>query len=171
MPDHENNRVASVRPAQEAEIGRLAEIWHDGWHDAHAQIVPAELTRLRTIDSFRTRLLKALSAIRVVGAEGAPLGFCMLKGDELYQLYVSSQSRGSGAAAALIADGESRLRASGVNTAWLSCAIGNERAAKFYEKCAWRRVGTMDDQVETSAEKFLLKVWRYEKSLADPNRI
>jgi ribosomal protein S18 acetylase RimI-like enzyme len=156
-----------VRPAESAEIGHLAAIWHDGWHDAHAQIVPAELTRLRTMDNFRMRLLKALCDTRVVGAIDAPVGFCMVRVDELYQLYVSAQSRGSGAAAALIADGESRLRECGVNIAWLSCAIGNERAAKFYEKCGWRRVGTMDDQVETSVGKFPLQVWRYEKSLAN----
>ena len=74
MPDHDDYGVASVRPAQAAEIGHLATIWHDGWHDAHAQIVPAELTQLRTIDSFRFRLLTALSAIRVVGAIGGPVG-------------------------------------------------------------------------------------------------
>ncbi|HEY2676596.1 MAG TPA: GNAT family N-acetyltransferase [Steroidobacteraceae bacterium] len=155
-----------VRPARPAEIGHLAAVWHDGWHEAHAQIVPAELTQLRTMDSFRIRLLKALSDIRVVGAVDAPVGFCMVKEAELYQLYVSTQSRGSGVAAALIAEGESRLREGGVITAWLACAIGNERAAKFYEKCGWCFVGTMDDQVETSVGKFPLKVWRYEKRLA-----
>jgi hypothetical protein len=30
-----------VRAAEESEIGHLGKIWHDGWHDAHAQIVPA----------------------------------------------------------------------------------------------------------------------------------
>ena len=170
MPDHDNNRTASVRPALAAEIGHLAALWYGGWHDAHVQIVSAELTRLRTLDSFRIRLLTALSTIRAVGAIGAPVGFCMVKEDELYQLYVSTQSRGSGVAAALIAEGESRLHQSGVNTAWLACAIGNERAAKFYEKCGWRRVGSMDDQVETSVGKFVLKVWRYEKCLTRPNR-
>jgi hypothetical protein len=35
-----------VRAAEEAEIDHLAKVWHDAWQDAHAQIVPAELTKL-----------------------------------------------------------------------------------------------------------------------------
>jgi ribosomal protein S18 acetylase RimI-like enzyme len=154
-----------VRPAEEAEIDHLARVWYDGWHEAHAQIVPAELTRLRTVESFRDRLQAARASIRVVGPSGAPVGFCIVKGDELYQLFVSAQSRGSGVAAALIADAEARLSEAGVETAWLACAIGNERAARFYEKRGWRRVGTVVNHVETSNGEFALEVWRYEKPL------
>jgi ribosomal protein S18 acetylase RimI-like enzyme len=87
------------------------------------------------------------------------------KGDELYQLFVSAPARGSGVAAALIADAEARLAEAGVETAWLACAIGNERAARFYEKSGWRRVGTMINYAETSDGVFPLEVWRYEKRL------
>jgi ribosomal protein S18 acetylase RimI-like enzyme len=89
----------------------------------------------------------------------------MLKGDELYQLYVSAQARGSGVAAALMADAEARLAEAGVATAWLACAIGNERAARFYEKCGWRRAGTMINELDTPDGMFPLEVWRYEKSV------
>jgi GNAT superfamily N-acetyltransferase len=154
-----------VRAAEEAEIGRLARIWYDGWHDAHAQILPAELTRARTLESFRDRLHAALPRVRVVGPPGGPVGFCIVQGDELYQLFVSAESRGSGVAAGLVADAEARLSDHGVAIAWLACAIGNERAARFYEKCGWRRVGTMINRLETSSGTFLLEVWRYEKSL------
>jgi len=155
-----------VRSAEQSEIGCLAKIWYDGWHEAHAPIVPAELTRLRTLESFRERLLAGLPGVGVVGPRGEPVGFCMVKGSELYQLFVSPQSRGSGVAAALIADAEARLSKNGFKTAWLSCAIGNQRAARFYEKCGWHRVGTMINPLETSQGTFLLEVWRYEKSLA-----
>jgi ribosomal protein S18 acetylase RimI-like enzyme len=154
-----------VRNAEEAEIDRLARIWYDGWRDAHEQILPAELAQHRTLESFRDRLAAGLSSVRVVGAPGEPVGFCMIKGDELYQLYVSASARGSGAAATLIADAEAQLSRSGVVTAWLACAIGNERAARFYEKHGWRRAGTMVNQLETPAGEFLLDVWRYEKRL------
>ena len=154
-----------VRSADERDLDQLAQVWFDGWHEAHAQIVPPELTRLRTVESFRDRLRAALPDVRVVDASGAPVGFSVLKGDELYQLFVSAQVRGSGVAAALIADAEHRLRANGVETAWLACAIGNERAARFYQKCGWHRVGTMLNQAETSAGTFPLDVWRYEKRL------
>ena len=45
-----------VRAAEEHEVDQLAAIWFDGWQDAHAQILPAELMRLRTMESFRERL-------------------------------------------------------------------------------------------------------------------
>jgi GNAT superfamily N-acetyltransferase len=129
------------------------------------RIVPAELARLRTLESFRDRLQTALPSVRVTGPPGQPLGFCIVKDDELYQLYVSTQARGSGVAAALIADAEAWLATRGIETAWLACAIGNERAAKFYEKSGWRRAGTMINQLETLDGLFLLEVWRYEKDL------
>jgi ribosomal protein S18 acetylase RimI-like enzyme len=157
--------AVEVRNAELAEIDLLARIWYDGWRDAHEQIVPEDLTRLRTLESFRDRLEAALPSVRVVGAAGEPVGFCMLKGDELYQLYVSGSARGSGAAASLVADAEAHLSKKGVETAWLACAIGNERAARFYERCGWRRTGTVINHLETPAGEFLLEVWRYEKRL------
>jgi ribosomal protein S18 acetylase RimI-like enzyme len=157
-----------VRTAEAVDIDQLAQVWYDSWQDAHARIVPAELARLRSLESFRERLQAALPNIRVVGPRGSPVGFCIVREAELYQLFVSAQSRGSGIAAALIADGEARLAESGVETAWLACAIGNERAARFYEKCGWRRVGNMVNHAETAEGTFPLEVWRYEKSLTVP---
>ena len=155
----------NVRAAEERDIDYLAKLWFNGWQDAHSKIVPAELARLRTLQSLKDRLRAALPSVRVVGPAGAPLGFCMVKGDELYQLYVSAQARGSGLAAALMADADAQFLANGVKTAWLACAIGNDRAARFYEKCGWRRIGTMVSQLETAKGIFPLEVWRYEKKL------
>jgi GNAT superfamily N-acetyltransferase len=143
----------------------LAKIWFDGWHEAHGRIVPPELVRVRTLLSFEERLRTALAGVRLAEAVGAPVGFYSLKGAELYQFFVSSSARGSGVATVLMADAETRLRESGVRTAWLACAIGNDRAARFYEKCGWLRTGTMTDAVEVPGGTFALEVWRYEKSL------
>ena len=154
-----------VRPPEQSDIGALTLIWYDGWQDAHAGILPAELARLRTRKSFKERLEARLADVRVVGPVGAPLGFCMLKGDELYQLYVTPEARGSGVAKVLAAEAEDRLSKNGVTTAWLACAIGKDRAARFYEKCGWHRVGAVVIEVETSEVPFPLEVSRYEKSL------
>jgi len=156
----------TIRAAEEAEVDYLAKLWYDGWQDAHARIVPAELARYRTLESFTQRLRSALPSVRVAGPSGRPLGFSMIKDDELYQLYVSADARGMGVAAALLADAEARLTAMGVATAWLACAIGNERAARFYEKSDWRRAGNMINEVDIPDGLFSLEVWRYEKNLA-----
>jgi ribosomal protein S18 acetylase RimI-like enzyme len=126
-----------VRPADSDEIDLLARLWCDGWHETHAPLSPLELICLRSLASFRDRLQAALPNVYVVGPVGAPLGFCSLKGEELYQLFVSPEAHGSGVAAALIADAEARLVKRGVETAWLACAVGNYRAARFYEKSGW----------------------------------
>jgi GNAT superfamily N-acetyltransferase len=155
-----------VRAAEAVELDQLAQLWYDGWRDAHLLVVPAELARMRTLESFRERLQAALADVRVVGPVGAPVGFSIVKGDELYQLFVSAPSRGSGVAAVLIDDAEAQLAAKGVETAWLACAIGNERAARFYEKRGWRRAGTVISQLDTPDGNFPLEVWRYEKLLS-----
>jgi GNAT superfamily N-acetyltransferase len=154
-----------VRFADAAEVDRLAQLWYAVWHETHAPLHPPELARLRTLDSFRERLRAAFASIRVVGPPGSPAGFCVLKGDELYQLFVSPEARGAGVAVALIADAEARLAERGVETAWLACAIGNDRAARFYEKSGWRLAGTVVNPAETSSGPFPLEVWRYEKRL------
>src|SRR5688500_13890280 len=158
-----------IRAAEPTELDLLAKLWYDAWQDAHARILPEALARLRTLENFRERLQADFAHVRVAGAPGAPIGFCVVKKDELYQLFVSAAARGTGIAAALLADGELRLAADGVATAWLACAIGNERAARFYEKHGWHRVGTTIKRLDPPEKIFPLEVWRDEKILfAEP---
>jgi len=157
--------VIELRSADAAEIDHLARLWYDVWHQTHAPLLPPALTRLRTLDNFRARLEAALPNVRVAGPFGAPVGFCILRGPELYQLFVALDVHGLGVAAALIADAETRLAASGVETAWLACAVGNDRAARFYEKNGWHLAGTVVNPADTSSGPLPLEVWRYEKRL------
>src|SRR5687768_14890596 len=105
-----------IRAANESEIDHLASLWYNGWQDAHAKILPAELARHRTLDSFRQRLEADLPDIRVAGPIGEPVGLCLVRDDELNQLYVETTARGTGIAARLLADGEAQIRARGVKT-------------------------------------------------------
>ena len=159
-----------VRIADEREIDQITRMWYESWQDGHARVLPAELIRIRTLDNFRDRLRAGFAGLRVVGPIGAVVGLSIVQDDELYQLFVAASARGSGAAVALLADAEARLAAAGVDTAWLACAIGNDRAARFYEKHGWHRAGTMVSQLETPDGLFPLEVWRYEKRLANGSR-
>ena len=154
-----------VRTAQPKDIDALAHIWFDGWRDAHAAIVPEALAEIRTLENFRERLPGLLSETRVVGEIGEPLGFSITKDDELYQLYVSDAARGKGIAQKLIAEVEERLASRGYETAWLACAMGNQRAARFYEKSGWHNARTFVSELPVPDGIFKLEVWRYEKKL------
>jgi ribosomal protein S18 acetylase RimI-like enzyme len=148
-----------VRAVEPADLAPAAEVWYHAWRDAHLAIVPPALSAARTQASFLERLTAAREQTRVIGPIGAPLGFCVVDKDELYQLFVAAAARGTGAAAALLADGEARLAAAGVTTAWLSCAVGNLRAARFYEKHGWVRSETFVSPLGVVD----LDCWRYEK--------
>ena len=154
-----------VRTAERHEIDALATLWYESWQDAHAEILPAELARVRTLENLRERLGELWTDMRVIGDVGHPLGLSITKGDELNQLYVSREARGQGAAQKLIAEVEERLAASGIATAWLACAIGNTRAARFYEKSGWHLACTFTNELDLPSGKFSLDVWRYEKQL------
>jgi GNAT superfamily N-acetyltransferase len=113
-----------ARDANASEIEPLAKIWFDGWQDAHARVLPVELARLRTLESFQGRLAAALSRVRVVGPADAPSGFCMTKDAQLHQLYVAAHARGSGVAKALMADAEARL------AACTQCVVDGEKSSR-----------------------------------------
>jgi len=164
---HGRSEVGSIAigKAEITEIQSLARLWYDGWQDAHARIVPAELIRVRTLQNFQERLLVGCASIRVAGPAFAPIGFHWIRGAELYQFYVCTSARGSGAATLLMADAEAQLLGSGAGTAWLGCAIGNQRAARFYEKCGWVRKGVVRELLEVPGGTFPLEEWRYEKAL------
>ncbi|MFO0683730.1 MAG: GNAT family N-acetyltransferase [Sandaracinus sp.] len=155
-----------TRAADERDLRALAALWHEGWRDAHGALVPPALSADRTPEHFRRRLAAALADLRVAGPIGAPRGFFLLEGAELSQLYVDRTARGTGLAAALIAEAEARLAAFGVERAWLACAVGNHRAARFYEKCGWSRTRIEPSEVTLAHGTMQIDVWIYEKHLA-----
>lgn len=159
----------TVRPAQSPDLAPLARLWWQGWRDAHLPIVPKPLVARRTLDSFIDRMAMILPRVRTLGPVGAPLGFYLLKDDELNQLYVDEESRGAGIATLLMVDAEDRLLEAGVTSPWLACAIGNARAARFCQKAGWTLARTQTVPTEIPGGWYPLKVWRYEKALAQPS--
>ena len=157
--------MTEFRAARVEDIPALAALWTAGWHAAHAAIVPAGLTALRTYDSFSDRLARDLSVCRVGEIDGTIVGFHIIKDAEVYQFYVGADAQRTGFAVRLMADAEHVLRWAGERDAWLACSIGNARAAAFYVKAGWSNVGTETLDLDTSAGAFPLTVWRFEKVL------
>ncbi|MEJ6394323.1 GNAT family N-acetyltransferase [Gymnodinialimonas sp. 2305UL16-5] len=158
-----------VRDAEAGELDALAALWHDAWHDGHAVIVPKDLVALRTLDDFRARLPAMLDALRTIGPVGAPLGLCVIREDEMQQLFVAAEARGTGVAAQLLADAERRLAQAGVSEAWLDAAIGNDRAIRFYERAGWAKSRIADEPLDTAEGKgrYILRVQIMVKRVAD----
>lgn len=151
------------RNATADDVEPLAQLWHDGWQDAHARILPEEVRAARTQRSFRERLSAGLASLRVIDDALGAAGFSFQKDDELYQFYVHTRVRGTGFAQRLIEDAHAQFARRGVTTAWLACAIGNERAARFYEKAGWQRSGVRQIVLELPAGPFKLDIWHYER--------
>ena len=76
--------MTSIRPADDADMAAVAELWHAGWHDAHPGHVPDGLTAVRTLTAFHERTpLRVPDTTVAVSADGGLLGFVMVVGDEV----------------------------------------------------------------------------------------
>ena len=155
----------TVRNAESTEIDRLAQLWYDGLAGCSREDSASGAGSASHCGEFSRQARRRPAERARRRPVWRPSGFCIVKGAELDQLFVAARARGSGVAVALMGDAEARLSKGGVETAWLACAIGNDRAARFYEKNGWHRVGNMINLAETSRGAFPLEVWRYEKSM------
>lgn len=159
------NVTFKLGQATTQDIPGIAQLWHSGWHEAHAAIVPAELTKRRTPGCFTDRTGAHLAGTRIGHLNDTIAGFCMIEGNEVYQLYVAQSAQGSGLAAQLLNDAKSIIRNAGHSTAWLACSVGNSRAERFYEKSGWTNTGVKEIEVETSKGPYPLPILRFETTL------
>lgn len=155
-----------IRPATPADIPAMTRIWHDGWQDGHAALVPVELRAVRTMQRFAERLEEGMADVLVATLDGKVAGLVMLLDDELYQFYVDGPARGTGLAAQLMEAAEAELARRGRSDVFLYCAVGNDRAARFYDKCGWHRAQTEDIEAADGGVSVMVPVWRYEKRVA-----
>jgi GNAT superfamily N-acetyltransferase len=134
----------TVRPAVAEDADAVAAIWYAGWRDGHLGHVPDELVAYRTEESFYSRAAQRVAdtTVAVVGDEVA--GFVMVAGDEVEQVYVAQDHRGSGIAGTLLLEAERQVKAGGHAEAWLAVATGNARARRFYERSGWTDGGAFD---------------------------
>jgi ribosomal protein S18 acetylase RimI-like enzyme len=136
-----DSAAPTIRPATGDDAAAVAEIWRSGWHDGHTGNVPDKLVAVRTDESFRVRAAERVSDTTVAVVGSSVAGFVMVVDDEVEQVYVSRDHRGSGIAGILLAAAEQLVAANGHATAWLAVASGNARARRFYERSGWTDEG------------------------------
>ncbi|OXM51680.1 GNAT family N-acetyltransferase [Amycolatopsis alba] len=155
----------TIRPATPADADAVAKIWYHGWQDGHLGNVPDALVRVRTRESFRERASDHVCDTTVAEVTGEVAGFVMVAGEEVEQVFVSSDHRGSGVAGALLAEAERLVRDGGHSCAWLAVAPGNARARRFYERCGWVDEGLFDNQAFGPDGPISVPCHRYVKDL------
>ncbi|MER5509170.1 GNAT family N-acetyltransferase [Streptomyces sp. NPDC002766] len=164
MPAHDSP-ITVLRPAAPADVPALAAIWRTGWRDGHLGHVPDELVAVRTPESFAARAAERVADTVVATRGGAVVGFVVVVGDEVEQLYVAAEHRGAGVAGALLARAEEVVRRRGHRRAWLAVVAGNARARRFYERQGWADEGPFDYAAEGPDGPVTVPCHRYTKGL------
>lgn len=160
-------------PAPDVELRRalpqnapaIATIWRQGWRDGHLGRVPAELTAARQAEAFSARAAQRVDDTTVVMVQGQVAGFVMVAGNEVEQVYVAREHRGSGVADLLLDDAERQIKDAGHTTAWLAVAPGNTRARSFYQRRGWTDTGLFDYTAATDSGPIPVPCHRYVKEL------
>ena len=155
--------MTELRPATADDAPAIARIWYFGWRDGHLGHVADELVALRTWESFDQRAAARVADTVVATVDVAVAGFIMVVGDEVEQVYVAGEHRGTGLAAALLTEAERLVAANGHDRAWLAVAPGNARARRFYERRGWIDEGLFDYPAATADGPMAVPCRRYVK--------
>lgn len=155
-----------VRGGSVGDVARVAQIWYDGWQEAHRGRVPDDLITVRTRESFDERAADRIPDTSIAELNGAVAGFIMINDDEVEQVYVAAEGRGTGMADALLAEAERRVAAIGHTQAWLAVVAGNARARRFYERNGWRDEGLFDHDAPGPDGPIPVPAHRYVKDVS-----
>jgi putative acetyltransferase len=154
-----------IRSAQPGDMAAVADIWHRAWHVGHAGHVPDGLTAARTLDAFHARTPSRVADTMVAEVDGELVGFTMVEGDEVEQVFVDPRSHGTGVAGPLLAAAEQQVAAAGHDVAWLAVVVDNARARAFYEKHGWHDAGDLPYEVSAGGTTYVSPCRRYEKKV------
>jgi len=159
--------MLTIRLVEASDHADIVGLWHQGWHDAHAALVPPEVLAFRMIDHFATWLAEARDAF-YVAMDTELRGFVSVKDAEIVKLYVGRNARGQGVAHALLSFAERTLSENGVREAELFCTAGNSRAENFYLQEGWTLSETFEDHLwmpNGIATRFAVQTHCFRKSL------
>lgn len=152
----------TLRAAAPEDIDAIAGIWHRSWGDGHLGNVPDALLEHRQLEHFHERVPSRIPDSVVAQVGGRVVGFVTVRKDEVEQVYVAAETRGTGVADTLLRRAEEMV-AAGHETAWLSVVEGNARARRFYERNGWRDAGAHDYRAEIRGGTLPVPCRRYEK--------
>ena len=124
----------------------LVTLWHEGWHEAHAHLVPPEILKFRSQESFNIWLQHTDEEFFVARGDNLA-GFVSISCDEVVKLYVSKFYRGGEVARSLLVFAEQQILKSGYGSAKLFCVAGNQRAERFYLREGWSLIDTFPDRL------------------------
>lgn len=161
----EADQPVTLRPARPDDAAEVGEIWYRGWRDGHLGHVSEDLIAVRTEPSFRTRAVDRIGDTTVAVVDGAVAGFVMVVDDEVEQVYVSADHRGTGIADTLMEEAERRVKENGYSRAWLAVVAGNARARRFYERSGWSDDGPFDYSAYVDGGRIIVPTHRYVKDL------
>ena len=128
---------AVLRAATPDDVPAIGRIWHAAWHDGHDGRVPEAVHALRTARSFHERAVALVPDSVVAERDGSVVGFAATGGDEVAELFVAREARGTEVARLLLRAAEQAVRRAGHRTACLGVVTGNDRARRFYEREGW----------------------------------
>ena len=157
----------SIRLARPQDHAAIVDIWHAGWHDAHAKLVPEGILKFRTVECFWTWLGCSKDQFHVALDDNV-VGFVATKGPEIVKLYVAADAQGTGIATDLLSYAEKQMSDDGISDAVLYCTAGNTRAQSFYLREGWVLSDTFADKLwlpETAIGEFIVDTHRYVKHL------
>ena len=159
-----------IRPATLQDADDVARCWAAAYPDQMGvDVLEPDFLAERTLEGFQRRVPERISNTLVACDEsGAVVGFCVSAHDEIEQLFVAAQPRGTGVAAMLLRRAEQQLHAQGTVPAHLFILPQNARAQRFYERCGWMWQHACAHDVQISGGRtYSLQVCRLEKVLGD----
>lgn len=161
------SKMLNIGLAQPKDHSTIVDIWHSGWHEAHARLVPDGVLKFRKVEHFWVWLENSTDQFYVALNDGV-VGFVATHESELVKLYVEADVRGTGTATALLSYAEAQTSNDGIQDAVLFCTAGNTRAQRFYSREGWILNDTFADKLwlpENTTEEFIVDTHRYKKLL------
>lgn len=143
----------SIRPANPADIAPLSELAARAYARAFAHLLAAGQLKQRPVAYYRERFQAQIDGLWLAESSDAGratlLGYFLLRGKELEQIFLDPGGTDHGVGRALLQQAE-RLGATE-----LECFAGNHRARRFYKRAGWQLTEAFEREFEGHRQSFV----------------